>query len=120
MIRLLNIELNTKKNIYIALTSIYGIGISKSLTLLKQIQIDPLIKTENLTKNQVRDLRGIISADKNLLLEGNLKRSIELKKSLLIEIKSVKGLRLLKGLPIHGQRTRTNRNTAKKQKFIYS
>jgi small subunit ribosomal protein S13 len=118
MVRVLGINLVNKKKIYLALTSIYGIGISRSLEILKKISIDPNTKVYNLNDNKVSLLRNILESD-NFKLEGNLKRFISLNIKRLIDIQSFRGKRHLKGLPLRGQRTRTNSRTSRrKNSFI--
>ena len=117
MVRLLGNNLSNKKKIYIALTAIYGIGISKALDILKMISIDPNTKVFNLTENNISSLRNILESG-DLKLEGDLKRLISLDIKRLIDINSYRGRRHLKGLPVRGQRTRTNSRTSRKQSLF--
>ena len=114
MIRLLGTNLNNKKKIFIALTSIYGIGLSKSLKILNYLQINPQKNVEFLTEFENIQLRNFLEEGNNLLLEGNLKRYINQNINRLIEINSYRGRRHFKSLPVRGQRTRTNNRTIRK------
>jgi small subunit ribosomal protein S13 len=113
MVRLLGINLINKKKISIALTSIYGIGIPTSLNILKRLDIDPNIKVSDLNESNVSSLRDILETEE-FKLEGDLKRIITSNIRRLIDINSFRGRRHLKGLPVRGQRTRTNNRTARR------
>jgi small subunit ribosomal protein S13 len=114
MVRLLGNNLSNKKKIYIALTCIYGIGIPRSLKILNKVEIDPNVKVSDLTESNISALRDTLETDE-FKLEGDLKRLISLNIKRLIDINSVRGRRHLKGLPVRGQRTRTNSRTSRKQ-----
>lgn len=114
MVRLLGNNLANKKKIYIALTCIYGIGIPRSRKILNTLEIDPNIKVSDLTESHISALRDILETDE-FKLEGDLKRLISLNIKRLIDINSVRGRRHLKGLPVRGQRTRTNNRTSRRQ-----
>ena len=113
MVRILGNNLSNKKKIYIALTCIYGIGIPTSKKILKELNINPDIKTTDLTETNISALRDILEKEE-FKLEGDLKRLISLNIKRLIDINSFKGRRHLKGLPVRGQRTRTNNRTSRK------
>jgi small subunit ribosomal protein S13 len=117
MVRLLGNNLSNKKKIYIALTCIYGIGISSSLNILSRLDIDPNIKVADLSEENVSSLRDILETDE-FKLEGDLKRLVSLNIKRLIDINSVRGRRHLKGLPVRGQRTRTNNRTSRRQSLF--
>ena len=117
MIRLLGNNLPNKKKIYIALTTIYGIGISRSLEILKKLLINPNTLALDLTESEVSSLRDSLETA-DFKLEGDLKRLVGLNIKRLIDINSVRGRRLLKGLPIRGQRTRTNSRTSRRQNLF--
>lgn len=119
MVRILGNNLANKKKIYIALTSIYGIGISTSLKILGKLDINPNCKVSELTENNVSSLRDILETEE-FELEGDLKRIISSNIRRLIDINSFRGRRHLKGLPLRGQRTRTNNRTSRKQNFLSS
>lgn len=112
MIRLLGVNLSSRKKILIALTNIYGIGISRSRTLLKTLSINENLKVSELTQFQINLIKSKLETE--TALEGELKRSISEDIKRLIEIKSFRGRRHLSGLPARGQRTRTNSKTCKK------
>ena len=115
--RILGNNISNKKKIYIALTCIYGIGITTSKNLLKKLQIDPNLKLPDLTERNLSDLRDIVE-NEDLKLEGDLKRLVSLNIKRLIDIQSFRGKRHLKGLPVRGQRTRTNSRTSRRQSLF--
>ena len=117
MVRILGNNLSNKKKIYIALTCVYGIGLSRSKKILEQVAIDPNIKVSELTETNVAALRDILETDE-YKLEGDLKRFISLNIKRLIDINSFRGRRHLKGLPVRGQRTRTNNRTSRRQSLF--
>jgi len=116
--RIAGVNLPNEKSVAIALTYVYGLGYSLSAKILKQLNIKPEIKVKDLTETQVNDLRTEI--EKNYHVEGNLRRDVLANIKRLKEIRSYRGSRHAKGLPVHGQRTRTNartrKGTRKKQK----
>jgi len=114
MVRLLGNNLANKKKIYIALTCIYGIGISRSLRLLSRLKINPNIKVTQLSDLDISLLRDALETNE-FKLEGDLKRLIYLNIKRLIDINTFRGRRHLKGLPVRGQRTRTNNRTARRE-----
>lgn len=109
MARISGIDLPKNKSIEIALTYIYGIGLSSSQEILKKIQIDPSQHVINLNDNDITRIRNIL--DSKYMLEGDLRRleSINIKR--LMEINCYRGKRHRTGLPLRGQRTRTNART---------
>jgi len=113
MVRILGNALANKKKIYIALTAIYGIGISTAQKILKRIEIDPNTKVFELTEKNISNLRDILESEE-FKLEGDLRRLITSNIRRLIDINSFRGRRHLKGLPVRGQRTRTNNRTSRK------
>lgn len=117
MVRILGNNLSNKKKIYIALTAIYGIGIPTSKRILNQLNINPDIKVSELTEINVSALRDTLETEE-FKLEGDLKRLISLNIKRLIDIGSVRGRRHLKGLPVRGQRTRTNNRTSRRQSLF--
>jgi small subunit ribosomal protein S13 len=117
MVRILGNNLSNKKKIYIALTCIYGIGIPTSKRILNQLNIDPNLKVSDLNETNVSSLRDILETEE-FKLEGDLKRLVSLNIKRLIDINSVRGRRHLKGLPVRGQRTRTNSRTSRRQSFF--
>ena len=117
MVRILGNNLPNKKKVYIGLTCIYGIGLSQSKRILAKLNIDPEIKVADLTEENVSALRDLLETDE-FKLEGDLKRLISLNIKRLIDISSVRGRRHLKGLPVRGQRTRTNNRTSRRQSLF--
>jgi small subunit ribosomal protein S13 len=113
MVRILGNNLSNKKKISIALTCIYGIGLPTSRKVLQQLSIDPDTKVAELTEKNVSALRDILETEE-FKLEGDLKRMISLNIKRLIDINSFRGRRHLKGLPVRGQRTRTNNRTSRR------
>ena len=117
MVRILGNNLANKKKIYIALTCIYGIGIPTSKKVLRDLNIDPNIKVSELNETNISALRDILETEE-FKLEGDLKRLVSLNIKRLIDINSFRGRRHLKGLPVRGQRTRTNNRTSRRQSFF--
>lgn len=117
MVRILGNNLSNKKKVYIALTCIYGIGLSTSKKVLKELKIDPETKVFELTEMNISNLRDLLETDQ-FKLEGDLKRLVSLNIKRLIEINSFRGRRHLKGLPVRGQRTRTNNRTSRRQSLF--
>lgn len=117
MVRILGNNLSNKKKIYIALTAIYGIGLSQSKNLLEKLDIDPEIKVSDLTEQNVSAIRDRLETDE-YKLEGDLKRLVSLNIKRLIDIGCVRGRRHIKGLPVRGQRTRTNNRTSRRQSLF--
>ncbi len=113
MVRLLGNLLPQKKKLYIALTAIYGIGIATSKKILLQLKLDSNLKVSELNERNISDLRDYFE-NQQLKVEGDLRRLINLNIKRLIEINSIRGRRHLKGLPVRGQRTRTNNRTCRK------
>ena len=111
MARIAGVDLPRKKRIEIGLTYIYGIGKTTSQKILSQLQIDPDTKTDDLTEEQVNNIRRAI--DSTLKVEGELRTEISLNIKRLMDLGSYRGLRHRKGLPVRGQRTSTNARTRK-------
>jgi small subunit ribosomal protein S13 len=111
MARISGIDLPKNKRIEIGLTYIFGIGKSTSKKILSNTGIDLNIKVNDLTESQVNLIRQAI--DKEFKVEGDLKREIQTNIKRLIDIASYRGLRHKKGLPVRGQRTKTNSRTRK-------
>ena len=113
MVRILGNNLSNKKKIYIALTTIYGIGIPTSKKILEKLNIDSNLKVSDLSESNIASLRDILETDE-FKLEGDLRRLVSLNIKRLIDINSFRGRRHLKGLPVRGQRTRTNNRTSRR------
>ena len=111
MPRIAGINIPEQKQIERALTYIYGIGLVSSRKILTEADIDPYQCASNLTPEQVNKLRDII--EKKYKTEGELRREIMLNIKRLREISSWRGTRHSKGLPVRGQRTRTNNRTVR-------
>ena len=111
MARIAGVDLPRKKRIEIGLTYIYGIGKTTSQKILSQLQIDPDTKTDDLTEEQVNNIRRAI--DSSHKVEGELRTEISLNIKRLMDLGSYRGLRHRKGLPVRGQRTSTNARTRK-------
>ena len=114
MARISGVDLPANKKILISLTYIYGIGLTKSSSILKSINIDPNIKTNELTEEQVLDIRNELS--NNYMVEGELRSTVGRNIKRLIDIGTYKGLRHKKGLPVNGQNTKNNSRTRKGRK----
>ena len=99
------------KRVEIALTYIYGIGRTTSQKILEQTGINPNTRMRDLTEDEINRLREAI--EKNYKVEGDLRREVALNIKRLIEIGSYRGLRHRRGLPVRGQRTKTNARTRK-------
>ncbi|MDE2031188.1 MAG: 30S ribosomal protein S13 [Patescibacteria group bacterium] len=108
--RILGITIPNNKHLDIGLTSLYGIGISRSRTILKAANIDPNIKSDTLTVDQENAIRKVIEA---MSIEGVLKREISSNIKRLKDIKSYRGVRHMRRLPVNGQRTKTNSRTVR-------
>jgi small subunit ribosomal protein S13 len=109
MARIVGVDLPKEKRIEIGLTYIYGIGPSLSRRILDQTGISPDTKVKDLSEGEASRIREVI--DKEYRVEGDLKREVQLNIKRLIEIGSYRGIRHRRGLPVHGQRTRTNART---------
>ena len=109
--RIAGVTLPSKKRIEIALTYIYGIGLTRSKEILGSVGIDPETRVEELTDSQITGLREYIN--KNFKVEGDLRREVQMNIKRLVEIGCYRGLRHKRGLPVHGQRTKTNARTRK-------
>jgi small subunit ribosomal protein S13 len=95
----------------IALTYIYGIGLTRSKEILEAVKVDPSTRVQELTDSQITGLRDYIN--QNFKVEGDLRREVQMNIKRLVEIGCYRGLRHKRGLPVHGQRTRTNARTRK-------
>ncbi|HME80807.1 MAG TPA: 30S ribosomal protein S13 [Candidatus Eremiobacteraceae bacterium] len=111
MARIAGIDLPREKRVEIALTYIFGIGRPTATKLLKQTGVDPDIRVKNLTDEDIQKLREQI--EKNLKVEGDLRREVAGAIKRLIDIGSYRGIRHRRGLPVRGQRTRTNARNRK-------
>ncbi|MBC3900210.1 30S ribosomal protein S13 [Acetobacterium malicum] len=117
MARIAGVDLPRDKRVEIGLTYIYGIGHSTSLEILKTLNINPDTRVKDLTETEVNDLRNTIDT---YTVEGDLRREVNLNIKRLIEIGSYRGLRHRRGLPVRGQKTKTNARTRKGPKRLVS
>lgn len=111
MARISGIDIPRNKHIEIALTYIFGIGRSASKKILTEASVDFDTRTEKLTEPEIARIRAII--DKNHKVEGDLRREISMDIKRLMDLGCYRGLRHRKGLPVRGQRTKTNSRTRK-------
>ena len=110
MARILNVEIPNNKRVVISLTYIYGIGKSLAQDILKETNIDENIRVKDLSEEQLSAIREVA---KRYTTEGDLRREVSLNIKRLMEIKSYKGIRHRKGLPVRGQVTQKNARTRK-------
>lgn len=111
MARIAGIDLPRDKRVEIGLTYIYGIGRAKANEILKATGVNPDTRVRDLTESEVNKLREYI--DKNVKVEGDLRREVSLNIKRLIEIGCYRGIRHRKGLPVRGQSTKQNARTRK-------
>jgi small subunit ribosomal protein S13 len=109
--RIAGIDLPRNKRVVIALTYIYGIGNSTAQKIISDSGVDLNTRTDNLTEVEVAKIRDYI--DKNIKVEGDLRRDISMNIKRLMDLGCYRGLRHRKGLPVRGQRTKTNARTRK-------
>lgn len=111
MARIAGIDLPKNKRIVVGLTYIYGIGSTTAEKILDAANVDPSTRTEKLTEVEIAKIREEI--DKNCKVEGDLRREISMNIKRLMDLGCYRGLRHRKGLPVNGQRTKTNARTRK-------
>ncbi len=111
MPRIAGINIPENKQIRIALTYIYGIGLPLADKILKQVKIDPYVRSSDLNSEEINKLRDII--EKEYKIEGDLRRDIMVSVKRLRDIGCWRGMRHIKGLPVRGQRTKTNNRTVR-------
>lgn len=111
MARIAGVDLPREKRVEIGLTYIYGIGVPSAVKILKDTGINPDTRVKDLTEDEVNKLRDII--DREYQVEGDLRRDTALNIKRLQEIGCYRGVRHRKGLPVRGQRTKTNAKTRK-------
>ncbi len=111
MARIAGVDLPKNKRIEIGLTYIYGIGQNTAATILSNTGVNPDTRVKDLSEDEVAVLRDYI--DKNYAVEGDLRREVALNIKRLVEIGCYRGVRHRKGLPVRGQRTKTNARTRK-------
>lgn len=111
MARIAGVDLPRDKRVEIALTYIFGIGKSTSQKIISEAGVNPDTRVRDLTEDEVGKIREVI--DKTLKVEGDLRREVSLNIKRLMEIGSYRGIRHRRGLPVRGQRTKTNARTRK-------
>ena len=114
MARIAGIDIPRDKHVVISLTYIHGIGRTTAAKLVRMANLQPETKVRDLSDEEVTRLRQIIdrlAASKDILIEGDLRREVAMNIKRLTEIGTYRGLRHRRGLPVHGQRTRTNGRT---------
>jgi small subunit ribosomal protein S13 len=109
--RIAGVDLPRKKRIEIGLTYIYGIGKTTSQKILARLNIDPNTKTDDLSESEINNIRKVI--DGTYKVEGELRTQISMNIKRLMDLGCYRGLRHRRGLPVNGQRTKTNSRTRK-------
>ena len=117
MARIAGIDLPREKRVEVGLTYIYGIGLSSSQEILKKAGIDPDTRVKDLTDDQISSIRKAMDGYK---VEGDLRREVALNIKRLTEIGCYRGIRHRRGLPVRGQRTKTNARTRKGPRKLVS
>ena len=118
MARIAGVDLPREKRVEIGLTYIYGIGRKTSLAILEKAGINPDTRVKDLTEDEAGKIRHII--DEEYLVEGDLRREVSMYIKRLMEIGSYRGIRHRRGLPVRGQKTKTNARTRKGPKKTVS
>jgi small subunit ribosomal protein S13 len=111
MPRIAGVDIPPQKRIDVSLRYIYGVGPSRALEILSKAEIDPAVRANKLSEEEVSRIAGIIEND--YVVEGQLRRQVQQNISRLREIRCYRGIRHIRGLPVRGQRTRTNARTRK-------
>lgn len=111
MARIAGVDLPPRKRVVIGLTYIYGVGPRISREILSKANIDENVRTDDLTEGEIRQIRQILETEYKV--EGDLRRDIALNIKRLMDLGCYRGLRHRRGLPVNGQRTRTNARTRK-------
>ena len=117
MARIAGVDLPREKRIEIGLTYIYGVGRTTSNKILKDAQVDPNIRVKDLTDDDVNKIRKVME---DIKVEGDLRREVTLNIKRLTEIGCYRGVRHRRGLPVRGQRTKTNARTRKGPRKLVS
>ena len=116
MARISGVDLPREKRVEIGLTYIYGIGIASADRILEAANVDPSTRVRDLTDDEVKRISAVI--DETQTVEGDLRREIALNIKRLQEIGCYRGIRHRKGLPVRGQKTKTNARTRKDRKSV--
>jgi small subunit ribosomal protein S13 len=109
MARIAGVDIPNDKQVAISLTYIYGIGRTQAQKILAQTKVDPTVRVRDLADEEINRIREVI--DKGHIVEGDLRREVRQNIQRLVEINCYRGIRHRRGLPVHGQRTRTNART---------
>jgi len=109
--RIVGVDIPTEKRVEFALTYIYGIGLHRSRQILSRVGIDPDVRVRNLTEEEVN--RVALDIQNNYKVEGDLRREVQQSIKRLMDIGCYRGQRHIRGLPVRGQRTKTNSRTRK-------
>ena len=109
MARIAGVDIPRNKRVEVSLTYIFGIGPATAKQILARTNVNPDTRVQNLTEEEVNRIRETV--DKEHLVEGDLRRQVSMNIKRLIEIKCYRGIRHQRGLPVRGQRTRTNART---------
>jgi small subunit ribosomal protein S13 len=112
--RIAGVDLPKEKRVEAALTYIFGIGFTSSKKILDEAGVDPDVRVKNLSEGDVAKIRSVI--DNSYKVEGNLRTEVTMNIKRLMDIGCYRGLRHRRGLPVNGQRTRTNARTRKGRK----
>ncbi|MEZ4520901.1 MAG: 30S ribosomal protein S13 [Thermomicrobiales bacterium] len=118
MARIAGVDIPREKTVNVSLTYIYGIGRTTAAEILDQVGIDPTTRVRDLTDAEVTRLREVIERD--LVVEGDLRREVQMNIKRLMDIGCYRGLRHRRGMPVRGQRTRTNARTRRGPKRTVS
>ncbi|HIF53851.1 MAG: 30S ribosomal protein S13 [Methylococcales bacterium] len=110
MARIAGINVAEHKHTEIALTAIFGVGRQTAQEICQQVEIDPTVKIKDLSEEQLESIRKVVSA---LTVEGDLRREVSMNIKRLMDLGCYRGIRHRRGLPLRGQRTRTNARTRK-------
>ena len=110
MARIAGINIPVQKHIVIGLTHIYGIGRARAQQICEVAQIDPATKVKDLSEPEIETIRNLLT---NYAVEGDLRREVGMNIKRLMDLGTVRGIRHRRGLPVRGQRTRTNARTRK-------
>lgn len=111
MARISGVNIPTQKRVEVALTYIFGIGLSSSRRILEKAKVSPEVRVKDLSDAEVNNIRGIIDAD--YTVEGDMRREVTMSIKRLTDLGCYRGLRHRKGLPVRGQRSKTNARTRK-------
>jgi small subunit ribosomal protein S13 len=114
MARIAGVDLPREKRVVVALTYIYGIGPSRSNKILQEIKVDPNVRIKDLSETDVSEIRRVI--ENSFRVEGDLRSEMGINLKRLMDIGCYRGLRHRRGLPVRGQRTKTNARTRKGHK----